>query len=244
MNKRIREHIIHSLSLTILAAWLFTSCDMHVYSSSFANEQLEKEYSLYDIYTDEYGNQGIVLYAEHGKKQSRMLVLSLDETYLPWGPAEEKVFLGDSIPTYPLAESMRFGVFMLQCVSERGIENYPAMAWCNKKNHDRLPYTGSWRLPTVYEWAYIVGDNGEYVSYINDVLSKYNSPLIRIDNNSYYWMCEEDYPNYIRLKEYDTDYDPYNRAAAVTADLLFRTDKDYWSKKTYHYVRALKHVEY
>lgn len=238
MNKHLRGHIISRLLLLFWMAVLITSCDYYV--SAYSDEEQNNPYSLYDIYTDEYGNEGLVVY----RSKSRLLVLSLDETYLPWGPAEEKVFLGDSIPTYPLAESMRFGVFMLQCVSERGIENYPAMAWCNKKNHDQLPYTGSWRLPTMYEWAYIVGDDGEYVSYINEVLPKYNAPLIRIDNNSYYWMCEEDYPNYIRLKEYDTDYDPYNRAAAVTADLLFRTDKDYWSKKTYHYVRALKHVEY
>ena len=239
MNKRIREHIIHSLSLTILAAWLFTSCDMHVYSSSFANEQLEKEYSLYDIYTDEYGNEGIVLYAEHGKEHGRFLVLSLDETFLPWGPTEEQVFLSDSITW-----SMELGVSILQCMYERGIENYPAMAWCNKKNHGKLPYTGSWRLPTVSEWIAIVGEKGAYVSAINEELAKYKAPLIQNDDGYLFWMCEEDYNDYITLVSTISDYDPYNRAVAVSAGIRFRVDKDYWSKKSYHYVRALKHVHY
>lgn len=226
------------------AMTLLLSCSKPWSANSYRNTSEDDTYKLYDLYVDEYGNKGIVAWKyyykwKNGDVTDRMLVLSLDEAFLPWGPMNERVYLADSIPL-----PWRFGVAMLQSMYDRGIERYPAMNWCNQKNRGDKPYSGSWRLPVKTEWNTMLDDddNPLHLQAINQALKKYGgTPL---DEEEMYWMAGEDYEGYVRFdsKDIETDYDPYNRAVAMNAEIKLWTDKDRWLKKLYNRVRAVKYV--
>ncbi|MBR1472645.1 MAG: hypothetical protein IJ602_00140 [Paludibacteraceae bacterium] len=229
------KRILLTLFVVISAITLLvTSCGKWSHFDT-ANDFSEDIYSLYDTYTDEFGNEGIVVYKKDSGKT--MLVLSADEVILPWGPTNEKVYLGDSIAHY----AIEYGVTMLQCMCARGIERFPAMDWCNRKNGEKLPYSGSWRLPTEAEWEIMLWYDGVNLPAINSALKRIGGDTIA-GNNALYWLCEEDYENYIKISMPNWDYNPYDRAVAETATLLFDLNKDHWIKSNSHRVRAMKHV--
>lgn len=134
-------------------------------------------------------------------------------------------------------------VTMLRSMRSRGIERYPAQAWCDKKNHgEEYPYGGSWRLPTFHEYTFIMGNKGARVSKINDALRETGgTPL---NTGDYYWMCDEDYEGHVKIKDNETDYDRENRAVIGTPMRTTTTTKERWIKKNSHYVRAIKYIYY
>lgn len=238
-------HPNRNIAICLLCAMtLFFSCSKPWDANSYRNTNEDDTYSLYDLYIDEYGNKGVVAWKyyykwKNGDVDDYMLVLSLDETVLPWGPMNERVYLSDSVPI-----SWRFGVTMLQSMYERGIERYPAMNWCNQKNNGDKPYSGSWRLPAQDDWIRIMDDNKPFhFTALNQALKKYGgAPL---DEDAMYWMCDEDYEGHVKFvdgAEKEMDCDPYNNAVAQNTQIQLWTDKDRWIKKIYNNVRAVKFV--
>lgn len=204
-------------------------------------DEVGKDCSLYDIYVDEFGNEGIIAYIHEDSAWKYIIAISADEGYEPWGPMGEAVYKPDGINfdsvennaifTYPT-----FGLMMLQSMKSMGINRFPAQQWCDRKNQgDPYPNAASWRLPSCEEFYTIMGNTG-----LNDALiSMGGTPL---DEDHFYWTCTEDIDNYMQFSSTTTDYDMENRAIHLSPRLNSYINKDYWLKKNKYYVRAIKYV--
>lgn len=195
----------------------------------------------YDYYVDEYGNEGVVVYELNSSSSRYQIVMSADETCLPWGPMGEQVYVADTVKSTVLANSS-YGVAMLQTMKSRGIERYPAQAWCDRKNGgERYPSGGSWRLPTYWEMVVILGSGGANVTRMNTALKGIGGTPLEAD---YYWTCDEDYGNRIKINGVTSDYDSENRAVITSPQHSTTSTKERWLKKNSHYVRAIKYIYY
>lgn len=189
---------------------------------------------LYDYYIDEEGNEGIVV-----KKQSDVIVvLSLDETELAWGPMD-KVVLEETDKDF--FERERFSVAIQYAMLDKGIYKFPAQAWCYAKNKNGQMGIGSWRLPSFYDWEYIISIKNHYEK-INQALTKMGGEPLSTD--AHYWTCTEDYKEAFVLNNNVDDYDAANRAININIQLRSFVKKDRWVKNNVYKVRAIKHVYY
>lgn len=191
---------------------------------------------LYDYYVDEYGNEGIVVYIN--LLETRVLVLSSDEQELPWGQPGQLLF--DSLTS--ISSESNNGLLMLNIMYNHGIDHYPAQSWCMSKNNGGFPYTGSWRLPSHYEWKNFVCRSENVVNQINKSLARIGG--VPLDKNDYYWTCTEDYENYWKFSVSETDYDPVNCAINESPLIRALVNKENWHKQRTHKVRAIKYVYY
>ena len=202
-----------------------------------------KQYKLYDLYRDAYGNEGIIAYVESYDDFRYIMALSLDETIASWGPMGETIFKGDNDSSvfYP-----QFGLAMLQCMISRGIHHFPAQKWCYERNQDeKYPRTGSWRMPSYVDiYLMLKGDYASDIDSLNQYLVQYGgTPLTKTDYD-YYWCCEEDYEDYAVMTGIEQNFDPDNRAVMITMGFRGGADKDFWIKKSKHRVRAVKVIYY
>lgn len=234
------KQLIYILLLSVTC--MLAAC--HESPSLFTDDTTE-EYQLYDYYIDQYGNEGIVAFIDSSKSFAYkvIIVISVDEANLPWGSLNERVYLRDSIDRNRL-EAPTYGVAMLQTMCSRGIDKYPAQAWCHNKNNDEpYPRGGSWRLPTYYEYRQIFDEkhNEDHINALNKALTNVGgTPL----SDAPYWTCTEDVKNYIVFKDNETDYDQASRAVVIFPSLTTYSNKDKWLKKNYYNVRAIKYVYY
>lgn len=218
----------------LLCVATLTTCE---YESDSPIVTPDKKYKLYDLYEDEYGNKGVVAYV---MDEYYTIVVSCDETEASWGPMEELVYNGDSIND-KIINHNSFGLAMLQSMKARGIERYPAQAWCDQKNgSDSYPNVSSWRLPSNHEMATIYGTNGSKVNTLNSYISRYGGK--RIQKEELYWTCVEDYDGYLTINNHTSDYDPANRAIVKTPSNKVYSNKDRWIKKNSYRVRAIKYI--
>lgn len=191
---------------------------------------------LYDYYIDDCGNEGIVVCQNLSKKW--ILVMSTDEEELPWGQTGQLLF--DSLSS--VTKEFKNGILMLNLMMNHGIEHYPAQAWCMAKNGSDIPHTGSWHLPSHYEWSEFVCRNETNVQHINQALDRIGGTLLNLDE--YYWTCTEDYEDYWEFSSTEADYDPKNRAINESPLIRALVHKELWHKKQYHKVRAVRYVYY
>lgn len=204
-------------------------------------DETKKVYQLYDTYVDEYGNKGVVVHCEYDSYHGSIIVVSADEAYLPWGPLGETVYQIEDTLRFPQSAygDDSFGTAMLHLMKCRGIENYPAMNWCNKKNPtDKPSSSSSWRLPTRKEvWDCLVINTD--LDELNAVLSKIGG--VPLNEENFYWTCAEDYCNYNQEGVVNENADPSNMA--IVAPLVAAYDrKDGRLKKKSYYVRAIKYI--
>lgn len=245
---RILIDIIYSLlksTAFFFSCIFFFSCEKE--SGPVFVDELDEEYQLYDYYVDKYGNEGVVAYIhnrssiiEYPKGYKYIIVLSLDESFKPWGPMGEIVMKKDSVSSSDLRQSTS-GIIMLQCMNSRGIERYPAQCWCFNKNQSKEIGTSSWRLPNINELRQIFGTIGKDVANLNLAIKNYGGTLIKDAN--YYWTCIENY-GYVTDSEYDSSYDQANRAIAISPHPSISEDRDTRLKKNNYYVRAIKYIYY
>lgn len=199
------------------------------------------DYHLYDLYTDKYGNEGLVVYVEEGSWGKYIQVMSVDETMAAWGPTGETILKGEPDSLWGTEQ---FSLAMLQCMKTRGIDHFPAQQWCDAKNcGEPYPRTGSWMLPSFYQMRFICGLHGSKVNLINSHLIALGKTPLSPDE--YYWLSEEDYDGYLVWDDSDTaDYDSDNRAVIVSPMIRGIRDKDLWIKKISYRVRAVKTICY
>lgn len=218
----------------LLCAATLTTCD---YESDSPILTPDREYKLYDSYEDENGNKGVVA---HVLDEYYTIVVSCDEIEASWGPMGELVYNGDSINN-DIINQNSFGLAMLQSMKARGIERYPAQAWCDLKNgSEPYPSVSSWRLPSHYEMALIFGTSGSKVNTLNNYISRYGGK--RIQKDELYWTCVEDFDGYLTINNQTSDYDKENRAIARTPTNKVYSNKDRWIKKNTYRVRAIKYI--
>ena len=233
------KHHLKYLML-FLSAFVLLSCSYE--SDELFSDETTEEYQIYDYYVDEYGNEGIVVHISSSSSGNKyIIVLSADESYTYWGPMGEKVYNYDTVklsaPNHP-----SFGIAMLQSMKLRGIEKYPAQAWCDQKNQNEpFPRGGSWRLPTYDEFTTIFFSES-YLSGINKALSKIGGTTVDADN--LYWTCVEDIDGYITVNGQAIGYDQENRALLITPENITFSNKDRWLKKNKYHVRAIKYIYY
>ena len=223
-------------------ALLQVSCEFKS-KGVFTDDSTEK-YQLYDYYIDEYGNEGIVAYIYSGYSgREYMIVISLDESYQPWGPMGEMVYKTDSV-TSEMLQDPSFGVAVHQAMWSAGMARYPAQAWCDAKNNgERYPRAGSWRLPTFHELRLLFDENKDRsLPALNAALAGVGGTTV--NSNNLYWTCVEDFNGYITFKSSKSDYDRENRAVITSPTNSSYTNKDRWLKKNKYYVRAIKYVYY
>lgn len=218
---------------------LFISCEHE--SEGVYTDDTTEAIQLYDYYVDEYGNEGIVVYSMESSS-TYYVVLSSDESFQPWGPMGEQIYAVDSVRKTNLSVAS-YGVAMHQTMKSRGINRFPAQAWCDSKNHEEEhPRAGSWRLPTHREWTFILGSGGANVNKINTALS--NIGGIPLDEDRKYWCCDEDYEGHIKINNVTSDYDSQNRAVITSPLRTTFSTKERWLKKNKYYVRAIKYIYY
>jgi len=166
-----------------------------------------------DYYTDEDGNEGIVVL----NSDDQILVLSLDEMILSWGPLGLEI--NSDVTSSTIAISMQYAMLAY------GVDNFPAQAWCNAKNKRGQSGIGSWHLPTASEWKYV------YWMYAGGNLNDYIAQLggTPLSEYVYYWTCDE----------YDA-----NRAKCISPMDSIPADKDLWIKSNKYRVRAVKYAKY
>lgn len=235
-----QTHNHSMLFLALLALALLTACDFE--SEGVYVDDTTEPALLYDYYVDEYGNEGVVVYSLSSSSSKYQIVMSADEAYLPWGPMGEQVYSADTVRKTSLS-NREYGVAMLQTMKSRGIERYPAQAWCDRKNNgEKYPQGGSWRLPTYWELVTIFGANGANVGKINSAMQGIGGTPLTTDYM--YWSCAEDYDDYIKITNVTSDYDCLNRAVISTPARTTTSTKERWLKKNSHYVRAIKYIYY
>lgn len=222
--------------LTTICVMFFCGCNTE--SSDVILDERDDDYVLYDYYVDSYGNEGIVADI---LKDRYIMVISADESYQSWGMMGKDIFSGDTATSF--INNREFGLLMLQTMKSIGIEKFPAMEWCDRKNEgDRYANAGSWRLPSKSEFHNMAGINSGKLKYINDALSEIGAPLISEDK--FYWTCVEDIEGYIKIDGMESDYDQANRAVVTSPDNFTYGVKDRWLKKNKYYVRAIKYIYY
>lgn len=224
---RRTTHII-KIALLLMVAGLLAACEQVLI------DERGDDLRLYDYYIDEDGNEGIVV----EKDSDAIVVLSLDEVELSWGPMDEAVFKETDKHFFA---TKGFSVAMQYAMLNKGIHKFPAQAWCYAKNKEEQISIGSWRLPSLYDWQYLV-DVEYHWDDINEALIKMGG--VPLSTDDHYWTSTEDYQEAFSFSDEDNDYDAANRAVNITIDLRAFTRKDRWTKNTEYKVRAIKHVYY
>ena len=221
------------INATLFIVFLLPSCVSK--SEPIVKEDNFSPYKLYDLYYDRYGNGGIVVF----QCKWFATVLSLDEDSLSWGPMNELVYISDTliIDNNLYYTQCEYSLIMLESMLSRGIERYPAMEWCNKKNRS-LPNSGSWRLPTYKEYVWIRETSP--LTIINSAIGKAGGTPI--NENELYWTCVEDYNDYITFKDIKTDYNAKDRVICLTYNGHSTSNKKIWEKSNKHLVRAIKYI--
>lgn len=198
-------------------------------------DETSEKVELYDYFVDEFGNEGIVFYSYYSDHSDLAIVISAEEAELPWGPMGELVFVADTIKQSYLYDNT-FSLSILQEMFYKGIERYPAQNWCNDMNHGRIPYSGSWRLPSKNEWEKVCSR----IKGINAALSDIGAAPLSED--SFFWTATEDFP--IAWESDDGDDDPANRALPLSINKTAYKNKDLWIKEMKYHVRAIKYILY
>jgi hypothetical protein len=130
---------------------------------------ISKRYVVGNYYNID-GVQGIV-YKTNG---TTGMIISLDEATYSW--SNEKVKLD--------ARDFENGMKNLEKIIEKGISNYPAFDWCNKKNTGSI---SGWYLPAVEELNTILQTYNKF----QDSLAAYKGT--KLDENGRYWSSTEGY---------------------------------------------------
>lgn len=215
-------------------------------SDALLIDETDEIYQLYDYYVDKYGNEGIVAYVStsnstnNPKPYKYLMVVSADETTLPWGPMGEIVMQLDTFRKDELRAN-HFSLATLQSMYSKDISRYPAQQWCFAKNHSRKIYTGSWRLPSLQE-LYKLFYSANSITKLNSALQNIGGK--QFDYDALYWTCTEDFENYITITGQESDYDQPNRAVIQSPQNSTYGDKDKWLKKNHYRVRAIKYIYY
>ena len=231
---------IKYIGLLLIVAVL-VSCSIK--PKSVYTDELENGCRVYDYYVDAHGNEGIVaaIFQPIDNDGVCILVISLDEASLRWGPMGEKVYQENTY-VYGLSTAS-FGIAMLQSMKSRGISRYPAQEWCDQKNKDEAYVRGgSWHLPTVYEYERIFGEGGYKVDSLNAALLKAGG--VPISTSYMYWTCVEDIEKAWSFENIKNTYDPENRAVPMDYQIRSFTNRDHWLKKNWYNVRAVKYIYY
>lgn len=228
----------------LLAGVVYSSCDDE--SDALILDETDEIYELYDYYVDESGNEGVVAYQSTLKDEDNpepykyLLVISADETTLPWGPMNEYVMPLDTFRNSELKTNY-FSLAMLQTMYSKKISRYPAQEWCFAKNHSHEIYAGSWRLPSRNELYNILSSTSRVVK-LNTAMRNIGGAEFEAGNM--YWTCTEDFNNYITIKGQESDYDQANRAVITSPGNYVYGDKNKWLKKNAYHVRAIKYIYY
>jgi len=213
------------------------------YEYSSVPNQDAFRYQLYDLYEDENGEKGIVVYREidEDNKEGAIFVLSLDETNASWGPTDKAIFpnANESLvwwPTY--AYDVNRAVYTL------GADDYPAFKWCLAKNHNGEVYMGSWILPGINEWLLMINHSVD-VTLLNEALVAHGGTRLA-EKENYYWTATEDNPAVTLANDTEANwgFDARGRAVITDSELRVKTDKVYWSKSIIYRVRAIKYIYY
>lgn len=220
-------HII-KLWILLVMAGLLSACKQVLI------DERGDDLQLYDYYIDEDGNEGIVV----EKESDAIVVLSLDEAELPWGPMDEAIIKETDKNFF---NTKRFSIAMQYAMLDKGIHKFPAQAWCYAKNKKEQIGIGSWRLPSLNDWEYLVSVEYHWDE-INDALIKMGG--VPLSTDDLYWTCTEDYQEAFTFSDEDNDFDAANRAVNITLKLRAYTRKDRWVKNSIYKVRAIKHVYY
>ena len=140
------------LYITAILLCLIYGCDKS--DKIILDETQGVDYQLGDLYVDEHGNEGIVCRIQgHSKNQKIVMIVSLDEGYESWGPLNQQVAPYDSLRSiYAISNFDGYGIAILRYAIGLGLEQFPALKWCNDKNHgEKYPTGSSWHLPTKEE---------------------------------------------------------------------------------------------
>lgn len=235
---RLLYFIIGCFTLPLLTSCYFESDEL------ILDETFGKQYKLYDIYEDEFGNKGVVASESSNDNDianKHIIVISADEAILPWGKTDVSIFPQDTLKSIQL-HNYHYGIGVLQKMINIEISDFPAQDWCNKKNNS-IPYSGSWHLPSVFELRNLLYGK---VPKLNTVLSRIGGDSI--DENSLYWTCMEDYPGYDLTNTAESSdfytYNPAQRAIPLTPSNKTYFDKTKWDKSLEYHVRAIKIIYY
>lgn len=218
------------ITLGIILLNLLCGCDKS--DEIILDETHGITYELGDLYTDEYGNEGIVCRTQDKYKHKMIMVVSSDEAYMSWGPLDQQVSPYDTLKAYYSSRYFEYyGIAILQCAKSLGIENFPALKWCNDKNHgEKYPSGTSWHLPT-----------NEELECIN-IISWYEDSVDL--NNKYYWTCIEDISGCSDFGVSNMNFRPKDRAMPLNLNGDTFSNKDLWVKRNKYYVRAVKYIYY
>lgn len=215
---------IRSLALLLL-------CGCSESDSLIIDETKGIEYSTGDIYIDKYGNQGIVCHVSPKK----IMIVSSDEAYLSWGPLDVKVTPYDSLKAYydHSDDFEYYNLAVLSCALTLGIDQFPAMKWCNDKNNgEKNPSGASWHLPNRVELTALRNFD-------------YYCPNMGFDpQNKYYWTCIEDIRGCSSYGLSTDNFVPQDRAMPLNLTGETLSNKDLWTKRNKYYVRAVKYIYY
>jgi hypothetical protein len=129
----------------------------------------EKKYVVGNYYNAD-GVEGII-YKTNG---TTGMLISLDETTCVW--SNEEVELG--------ARDFDNGMKNMEKIKERGIADYPAFDWCDKKNTGNI---SGWYLPSVEELSTILQTYEKF----QDSLSAHRGT--KLDEDGRYWSSTEGY---------------------------------------------------
>ena len=236
--------IFRALFLTSILLLLVSCKSMDGLAGPYDNDL--REYDLYDKYVDEYGNEGIVAFKEDEDDFRFVIVLSLDEAKCIWGPENDLVYNLPFELNVDHLDSFRFGLTMNRMVELRGFEKYPAFAWCNEKNKDgKSVHSSSWMLPSFRELDCCFQDIDE----LNARILEYGGMPVRTAGD-FYWSATEDVEGYFEFSESASEeirnqgYDQYNFAIPLSGDNYLPSQKIYWTKSLYYYVRAIKYIRF
>lgn len=225
--------------MIIPALYALISC---ISSRPLQLDETDQDYQLGDYYVDKFGNEGIVAYIfeYHDEKKpsnysKSIMVVSLDETYESWGPLGERLYIADTLSNSLLLRDT-YSLAMLQAMHAKGIERYPAQDWCYQKNKDGVIYSGSWRLPSLYE----IHNLFVIKKRLNELLLSYGGTPW--DEEEMYWTCVEDLKGSSKISDIVSNYDPEDRAIILNLRNETYSDKDTWLKKYKYHVRAIKYI--
>lgn len=222
----MRSLLILGLSLICLLCGCDKSDDIII------DETHGVPYQLGDLYIDEYGNEGIVCRTQDKYRHKMIMVVSSDEGYASWGPLDQQVSPYDTLKAHYSSRYFEYyGIAILQCAKSYGIEKFPALKWCNDKNHgEKYPKGTSWHLPTDDELACI-----------NVIFGDDESVDL---NNKYYWTCIEDISGCSDYGISNDNFLPKDRAMPLNLNGETLGNKDLWVKRNKYYVRAVKYIYY
>ena len=236
--------------ITIAVTLLLTSCNSSEWSFRYASQPRTENirYELYDLYQDDQGEKGVVVYrsVDSATGEGSVFVLSLNEGLAAWGPQDKVVYPFSDPDLNALALMPGYALDINQMVDYLGRMSYPAFAWCLNKNPEgEAIHGGSWILPGIGEWIMLL--DSVDLEKLNDALVSYGGVVLE-GGHEYYWSASEDQEGVITLGDNDPDYEPnydFNpreRAVSISSEKKIRVNKVYWNKSLPNRVRAIKYI--